>query len=116
MSLDLRTILMPYVRRAVAALAVAAFLGALLFRCVRRSGWPRSVVCGTAAASVGLAAAWLVDAPPVAAAIAAPMLLFAAPELLWTLARRRRRAASWRLLAAWSVACLPTAFLVQPLF
>jgi hypothetical protein len=37
-------------------------------------------------------------------------------ELLWMLVRRRRLAASWRVLAAWSLACLPAALLVQPLF
>jgi hypothetical protein len=113
--LDLRAILMPYAWRASGAIGFATILGALLCRLVLRSTWFRCGARGLGAASVGLAAAWLLNAPPAAAAIAVPVILFGGPEALWKLARSRKPGLALRALTAWIAACLPAALLVQPL-
>jgi hypothetical protein len=112
--LDLRSILMPYVRRALLFLLLTAFLGSLLHRLVGRGRWWTSTLKGVGVAVFGLAMAWSVDLPPAAAALLVPSILFGLPEALVRLFQRTPDRAG-RILLAWLVASVPAALCVQPL-
>lgn len=115
-NLDLRRILISFLRRALLFLSLAAFLGALLHRLVGRGRWGVSSLKGVAVAVFGLGAAWIIAAPPAIVALVLPTLLFGFPETLWRLIRRGQGGRAIRALVAWFVACTPAALLVQPLF
>ncbi len=122
-SLDLLRLFRPVFVRAGVWIVVAAVAAAFAYRLVRRLGWLRLALNGTAAALVGLLLTWVLGAAlqtgsgPVASAWFpfVPLALFGAPGALWQWARRRSAAGALRVLGAWALACLPALLITQPL-
>jgi hypothetical protein len=112
-SLRLSDIFMPAIWRAVGFLLLAAALGAMLYRAVRRTSWWRAAVNGFGAALIGLLAGWLVGGQGVWT-ILAPLVLFGIPAALWQLKRHRAWEPVLRVLLAWAATPLPAAVLVRP--
>jgi hypothetical protein len=100
--------------RALAVWLLAAAVGGVLFKRVRQCGWPRAILSGLGAALVTLAAAWLEGSMSWAAG--APLLLLAAPALLFTLRRRPLAPALAATALAWLSAIAPALVLVTPMF
>ncbi len=114
-SLSIRTIMMPYLRRAVYVLIGVAAMAALLYRAARRVRWWRLVLNATAAALVGLAAGWTIDDGGGTLAFAAPVVVFGVPGMLWRALRTRSIKEAGIVLAAWALAALPGALAVRPI-
>ncbi len=120
-AISIRTIIRPFVIRAVIALIAAFALGAFLYRAVRardpvnRPSVFRFVSNGFAAALVGFIAGWLFGAAGFASLIAVTTL-FGVPSALWRWRKTGHLSAAGLVLLAWVAAALPSAVLVTPLF
>jgi len=112
-SLNLTSLVTPYLYRAGAWILLCALASALLYRSVRRLRWLRLVLNGLGAATVGLLVTWVLAPGPWAALL--PLALFGLPGATWQLVGTRRGAGPARVLAAWAVACLPALVVTQPL-
>ena len=111
-SLDLMSLVTPYLYRAGAWILLGALASALLYRMVRRLGWLRLALNGLAAATVGLLVTWVLAAGPWAALL--PLALFGLPGAAWQLFGSRPGARPARVLAAWALACLPALIITLP--
>jgi hypothetical protein len=114
-SLSIRDILMPYVWRALAAIAGGAVAASLLYRALRRIRLWRVLLNGLAASTLGLAIGWSVDPGTGALAFGVPTVLFGLPAALWQLVGRGSRAEATRALVAWACAALVPALMVRPI-
>jgi hypothetical protein len=92
-------------------LFIASAAAAMAHRSVRRLRWRRAISNGLASATVGLAAAWMVDPGGALVTIAVPVLLFGCPGGLWRGWRTRSPAEGGRTLAAWALSAAPAALL-----
>jgi hypothetical protein len=101
-------------RRALAAWAVAALAGGLLFKRVRRCGWTRAALSGLAASCLTLVAAWVVGS--LTWTLGAPLALLAIPGLVLSLRQRPLAPALATTALAWVSAMAPAVVLVTPLF
>jgi hypothetical protein len=110
-SLSLPAILKPYAWRMLMVLFIASAAAAMAHRSVRRLRWRRAILNGLAGATVGLAAAWMVDPGGALVTIAVPVLLFGCPGGLWRGWRTRSPAEGGRTLAAWALSAAPAALL-----
>jgi hypothetical protein len=113
--LTMRGILLPYVRKALAALTLAAAPGAWLYWIVGRPRWFRALLNGIGASAVVLPVAWLAGVSPLVALLV-PALIFGVPGALRRWRKRRAIGAASRVLVAWGGAALPAALLTSPLF
>jgi hypothetical protein len=114
-SLSIRTILLPYVWRAVYVLIGVAVVAAFLYRTVRRVRWWRLALNGIAAALAGLVVGWTIDNGSGAMALLAPIVVFGLPATLWRAVRTRSGREAATVLAAWTLAALPAALAVRPI-
>jgi hypothetical protein len=113
--LSLKAILLPYLWRALAAIALVAAVATLIQRRLRgQLGHVRAILDGLGTALVGLLVGWLLDPGSGLVAWAAPALGFGVPAALLALRRSRREAGT--ILAAWALAALPVLLLVHPWF
>jgi hypothetical protein len=114
-SLSIQALAMPYVWRALGALAAASLMGAWLARQAGLRRWWSSALCGAVASVMVLGLSWMVVAPwwiPVVA----PILAGGVPCAAAVAARRRTwRAALW-VLAAWAAASAPAIALSRTWF
>ena len=114
-ALSMRTILMPYVRRALAMFAICAAIAAVIHRRMTRTKWWRAVLNGLGVAFVGLTAGWSVDPGTGLLAFLIPALAFGVPAALW----RGWRSRSWRaasmVLGAWALAASIPLLIVRPI-
>ena len=119
--ISIRTIITPFVTRAVIALIAAFVLGAILYCAIRawdpvnRPSVLRFATNGFVAALIGLIAGWLFGAAGFASLIAVTAF-FGVPSALWRWRKTRQPSAAGLVLAAWAAAALPAAVLVTPLF
>jgi DNA uptake protein ComE-like DNA-binding protein len=123
-SMNLMQILTPLLIRASVWILIGAAVAAWLYGRVRLIRPLRLAVNGFAAASLGLLAAWTLGAalqygsggiePAILAFL--PVLVFAVPGALWQLARGNSGGDAARVVAAWTVACVPAVAITQPLF
>ncbi len=133
LSQSLPTLLRPYLVRLAVLLALAGALGAAAYRLAVPRGWPRAVINGLAAASVGFLLEAALDLPAGVGAVLGPVLLFGVPAALYCMlfpARTRRCVSArrhhgdpptrWRLavavLFAWTLGSLPLIILMTPHF
>ncbi len=114
-ALSIRSILMPYLWRAVYVLIGVALVAAFLYRAVRRVRWWRFVLNGVAAALAGLLAGWTIDSGSGAMALIAPIAIFGLPATLWRALRTRSAREGAIVFAAWALAALPAALAVRPI-
>lgn len=105
-TLNLQSILLPYVSRAVLWLALTAVVAAALYAWTRPVRWWRAALNGFGAALLGLGAAWISDAWGGTVAWVLPIGVFGAPAALWQFARHRSPALGLRTFAAWALAAL----------
>jgi hypothetical protein len=112
--LTFKTVLMPYLWRALSVWMVCAIAGALLYRAVRRIPRWRLIVNGLAAALVVLIVAGTLNSASGLAAPAAPMLLLGLPGAAIRAGRSRRLGEAGRVLAAWALAASPAGLAVTP--
>jgi hypothetical protein len=114
-TLSMRTVLLPYVWRALEALAACAFLAALIYGRITGARWWRAALNGLAVAIAGLLVGWSIDPGTGALAFVVPALVFGVPAALW----RAWRTGSWRaaaiVLAAWAAAACVPALIVRPI-
>jgi hypothetical protein len=100
--------------RALAAWIGSAVAGAVLFKRVRRCGWPRAVASALAASFVTLVVAWL-EGSIIWTAFAG-LVVLGAPGLLLSVRQRPLLPALARTGLAWLSAVAPALVLVTPLF
>jgi hypothetical protein len=112
--LTFRTVLVPYVWRALSVWIVCAIAGALLYRAVRRIPRWRLIVNGLAAALVVLIVAWMLNSASGLAAPAAPILLFGLPGTAIRAGRSHRLGDAGMVLVAWALAASPAVLAVTP--
>jgi hypothetical protein len=112
--LTFKTVLMPYVKRALFVWIVCAIAGALLYRAVRRIPRWRLIVNGLAAALVVLIVGWMVNTASGLAAPAAPILLLGLPGAAIRAGRSRQLAEAGMVLLAWALAGAPAVLAVTP--
>lgn len=114
-ALSMRTVLAPYVWRALEVLAGCAFFAALAYGRITRARWWRAALNGLAATSAGLLVGWSVDPGTGALALLMPTVLFGLPAAVW----RGWRTRSWRaaaiVLTAWAAAAVVPALAVRPI-
>jgi hypothetical protein len=120
-AISIRSLVPPYVRRALLVFLLAAPAATLAFRCIRalggpaRPSWPRAVVNGLGASLVSLTAGWAVGGIGLAS-LAAVGALFGAPAPLGCLWRTRRLSAALEVLASWLAGAIPAVLLIAPWF
>ncbi len=114
-SLSIRSILLPYLWRAVYVLIASAIVAGFLYRAVRRVRWWRLALNATAAALAGLLAGWTIDNGSGAMAWLAPIVIFGVPGALWRALRTRSGREAAKVLAAWALAALPAALAIRPI-
>jgi DNA uptake protein ComE-like DNA-binding protein len=114
-ALSLRVILMPYLWRALSALAACAAMAALVYRRVVRVRWWRAAINGTAVAVMGLLVGWTIDPGTGQLSLALPVALFGVPAAMWRGWRSRSPRAFLIVLAAWTAAALVPALFVRPI-
>ena len=105
-SLSLTTILLPYLWRLIAVLALTTAMGAWLARRVGARRWWSATAVGLISSLSVIALAWVITSPPWYPA-AAPVVLFGTPWGLWRLVRRRAPRAAAIALAIWAAASIP---------
>jgi len=120
-TLSISSILLPFVWRALAALAIASVMASLLYHWVRRVSdaeqprrW-RTVLNGFGAALVGLLAGWAMGSMGLASLIAVGGV-FGLPAGAWCLLKTRQPLEALKVMAAWVAAALPSALLTTPWF
>lgn len=113
-SLSIRSIVLPYVWRALKVWLVCALIAAALYRGMRRVSWWRLVLNGLCAALVGLIAGWTIDSGNGVLALAMPLAIFGLPAALIALRRTRSPRAAATALGAWGLASLPAVLAVVP--
>jgi len=114
-SVTIRSVLMPYLRKALTALALAAALGAWLYWIIGRPRWFRAVLNGAGVSVVVLPLAWLGGVSPLVALVV-PVVIFGMPGGLWRWRSRGAVGAGVRILAAWAAAALPAVLLSSAFF
>lgn len=122
-SLDLSRLIRPVIVRGIIWALLCAVAAAGCYRAVRRTTVWRVVLNGVAAALFSLVPAWLLGASlqvgtqPVAPMMLVwfPLVLFGVPGAIWQLAWRRTPSESARVLAAWTLACVPALLISTPL-
>jgi hypothetical protein len=114
--LSIQGILLSYIWRALMVWAGCAVTGAILYGAVRRVRWWRLALVGLGCGLVGLAAGWTIDPGSGLLALAGPILAFGLPGGGVCLWRTRSFVESGRVLAAWTLAAVPPALAVAPLF
>jgi hypothetical protein len=113
--LTISGVLMPYLWRALTALALATALGAWFYWMVVRPRWFRALLDGVGASVIVLSLVWLAGLPALAALLV-PVLVFGVPGALWRWRTCGTIAAGSRVLTAWAAAAVPASLLVMPLF
>jgi len=117
LTLSIMGLLMPSIRRAVAALLLSAVLGGLVYATVRRRGgacavrWLRVAINGIAVGIVACTTAWL--AGP-AAALGVVGLLLGLPGAALELRSSRQPALAGVVLLAWLASSLVAIFIATP--
>jgi DNA uptake protein ComE-like DNA-binding protein len=100
-------------RRALLLWGLAAAVGAVLFRRVRRCGWVRAGASALGASLAVFGVAWVIGSFRMAAA--APLVAFAVPGLVWSLRQRPLGPALARTALAWVLAAAPALTMITPL-
>jgi hypothetical protein len=111
-SLSLSTILLSYVWRLAAILAVATVAGAWLARCGGVKRWWTALPVAFVASLLVVALAWIVTCPSWYP-LAAPAVLCGTPWALWRLARQRDWRPAVEALVVWVAATLPAMILTR---
>jgi len=106
-------ILWSYGWRALACIALAALLGAVLFRAIRLASRARAGAAALAATIIALGFGWPIGGSAWTA-LAAVTALLALPAAIWTAWRRRDLRSTGAVFAAWVAAALPAALLAWP--
>jgi hypothetical protein len=116
--LQLSSILMPFLWRALFYWVLSAAAAAILYYYARRKegGWYRAVLNGLAAALLGLSLSWLFYLSGGFLALCVPLAVFGIPGALWQLIRRKDRSEALRVFLAWAAASLPSFILLRPWF
>jgi len=105
-SLSLTTILLPYLWRLIAVLALTTAAGAWLARRAGARRWWSATAVALVSSLAVIALAWVVTSPPWYP-VFAPVVLFGAPWGLWRLLRQRAPRAAAAALAVWAAASIP---------
>jgi hypothetical protein len=108
-SLSLTAILLPYLWRLLAVLALTTAAGAWLARRVGARRWWSAAAVALVSSLLVVALAWVVTSPPWYP-VAAPVVLFGTPWALWRLVRQRAPRAAAVALAVWAAASIPAVF------
>ena len=111
-SLSLTTILLPYLWRLIAVLALTTAAGTWLARRAGARRWWSAAAVGLASSLLVIALAWIITSPPWYPA-AAPVVLFGVPWSLWRLVRQRAPRAAAVALAVWAAASIPAVFITR---
>ncbi len=109
-SLSLTAILLPYLWRLIAVLALTTAAGAWLARRFGARRWWSAAAVALVSSLAVIVLAWIVTSPPWYP-IAAPVVLFGAPWALWRLVRQRAPRAAAVALAVWAAASIPAVFI-----
>jgi hypothetical protein len=109
-SLSLSAILLPYVWRLMAVLALTTAAGAWLARRAGARRWWSATAVGLVSSLLVVALAWVITSPPWYP-VAAPVVLFGVPWSLWRLVRQRAPRAAAVALAVWAAASIPAVFI-----
>lgn len=109
-SLSLTRILLSYLWRLVAVLALTTAAGAWLARRVGARRWWSATAIALVSSVAVITLAWVVTSPPWYP-VAAPVVLFGMPWGLWRLVGRRAPRAAAVALAVWAAASIPAVFL-----
>ncbi|MBI3405887.1 MAG: hypothetical protein HY046_10575 [Acidobacteria bacterium] len=112
--IKIQVILYPYIYRIVSAWLIAGFLGALLYRAVRRLSWWRCALNGLGAALPALLLYWIKGG--ILLPLFAPLLIFGIIGAAWCLWREREMLPTVKVLVAWTLAALPALVLTRPWF
>ncbi len=105
-SLSLTAILLPYLWRLIAVLALTTAAGAWLARRVGARRWWSAAIVALVSSLLVVALAWVIKSPPWYP-VAAPVVLFGVPWALLRLVRQRAPRAAARALAVWAAASFP---------
>jgi hypothetical protein len=111
-SLSLTAILLPYLWRLLAVLALTTAAGAWLARLAGARRWWSATAVALVSSLAVVAFAWVVTSPPWYP-VAAPVVLFGAPWGLWRLVRQRTPRAAAVALAVWVAASIPAFFITR---
>ncbi len=109
-SLSLTAILLPYLWRLLAVLALTTAAGAWLARRAGARRWWSAAAAALVSSLVVIALAWVITSPPWYP-IVAPVVLFGTPWGLWRLLRQRSPRAAAVALAIWAAASAPAILL-----
>jgi hypothetical protein len=115
-TISIRSILIPYARRAGFAWLACSLAAAFAYRALRRVRWWRLALNGILAALIGLLCGWTIDHGTGAMALAAPILVFGVPAMLTRAWRTRSVSEAALVLGAWALASVPAAVAVRPWF
>lgn len=118
-NLALSAILLPYLWRLSAVIAIAAFFGIAIYTFVRRRGETcprrlRLILNGLGAAIVAMAVSWISGS--VLIGIAAVVVLCGLPATVWCLWRKRAVREAFIVFAAWAAAAIPGVLLTGAWF
>lgn len=105
-SLSLTAILLPYLWRLIAVLALTTAAGAWLARLAGARRWWSATAVALFSSLVVIVLAWVVTSPPWYPVLA-PAVLFGAPWALYRLLRQRGPRAAAAALAVWAAASIP---------
>jgi hypothetical protein len=114
-SLSLQAIILPYVWRLLAIVAVAAAAGAGLAKRVGIRHWWSACLVAMLATLLVLVLSWAVVSAPWMP-VAAPVLAGGLPAAIWRLSRRRPLVQAAQVMAAWAVAALPAVLVSRSWF
>jgi len=105
-SLSLTAILLPYLWRLLAVLALTTAAGAWLARLAGARRWWSATAVALVSSLAVVVLAWIVNSPPWYPVLA-PVVLFGAPWGLYRLLRQRAPRAAAAALAVWAAASIP---------